>query len=103
MVKAIWLVPVCTSGVGSLKNGRTNVHDNLRSGRPSISTDDIVKKIKNAVRDDRRLTLDELSAMFPPLSRSLPHETITETFGFRKLCARKMGYPKQITEQYVSN
>ncbi|XP_026815448.1 protein GVQW3-like [Rhopalosiphum maidis] len=70
------------------KNGRTNVHDGLRSGRPSILTDDIVKKVENAVRDDRRLTLDELSAMFPQLSRSLLHETITETLGFHKLCAR---------------
>ncbi|KAL4121063.1 hypothetical protein QTP88_013646 [Uroleucon formosanum] len=61
------------------KNGRMNVPDDLRSGRPSILTDDIVNKVENAVRDDRRLTLDELSAMFPQLSRSLLHETITET------------------------
>jgi len=83
------------------KNGRTNVHDDLRSGRPSILTDDVVKKVENAVRDDRRLTLDELSAMFPQLSRSLLHETITETLGFHKLCARWV--PKQLTEQHMLN
>ncbi|KAL4089589.1 hypothetical protein QTP88_024602 [Uroleucon formosanum] len=70
-------------------------------GRPSISTDDIVKKVENAVRDDRRLTLDELSAMFPQLSRSLLHETITETLEFHKLCARWV--PKQLTEQHMLN
>jgi len=83
------------------KNGCMNVHDDLRSGRPSILTDDIVKKVENAVRDDRRLTLDELSAMFPQLSRSLLHETITETLGFHKLCARWV--PKQLTEQHMLN
>ncbi|KAE9543005.1 hypothetical protein AGLY_002916 [Aphis glycines] len=67
------------------KNGRTNVHDDLRSGRPSILTDDIVKKVENAVRDDRRLTLDELSAMFPQLSssgsdNSIPSPTFDEIF-----------------------
>ncbi|KYN16305.1 PREDICTED: putative uncharacterized protein FLJ37770 [Trachymyrmex cornetzi] len=70
------------------KNGRTSVHDDQRSGRPSILTDDIVEKIENALRDDRRLTVDELSAMFPQISRSLLHETITKTLGYRKLSAR---------------
>ncbi|KAG5320383.1 GVQW3 protein, partial [Pseudoatta argentina] len=60
------------------KNGRTSVHDDQRSGRPSILTDDIVEKIENALRDDRRLTVNELSAMFPQISRSLLHETIAE-------------------------
>ncbi|KAG5318318.1 MOS1T transposase, partial [Pseudoatta argentina] len=83
------------------KNGRTSVHDDQRSGRPSILTDDIVKKIENALRDDRRLTVDELSAMFPQISRSLLHETITETLGYRKLSARWV--PKQLTDQHKLN
>ncbi|KAG5317143.1 SETMR methyltransferase, partial [Pseudoatta argentina] len=83
------------------KNGRTSVHDDQRSGRPSILTDDIVEKIENALRDDRRLTVDELSAMFPQISRSLLHETITETVGYRKLSARWV--PKQLTDQHKLN
>lgn len=83
------------------KNGRTSVHDDQRSGRPSIVTDELVEKIEIAVRDDRRLTLDELSAMFPQISRSLIHETITETLGFRKLSARWV--PKQLTEEHKLN
>ncbi|KAG5321301.1 SETMR methyltransferase, partial [Pseudoatta argentina] len=82
------------------KNGRTSVHDDQRSGRPSILTDDIVE-IENALRDDRRLTVDELSAMFPQISRSLLHETITETLGYRKLSARWV--PKQLTDQHKLN
>ncbi|KAG5309177.1 SETMR methyltransferase, partial [Pseudoatta argentina] len=83
------------------KNGRTSVHYDQRSGRPSILTDDIVEKIENALRDDRRLTVDELSAMFPQISRSLLHETITETLGYRKLSARWV--PKQLTDQHKLN
>ncbi|KAG5322949.1 MOS1T transposase, partial [Pseudoatta argentina] len=83
------------------KNGRTSVHDDQRSGRSSILTDDIVEKIENALRDDRRLTVDELSAMFPQISRSLLHETITETLGYRKLSARWV--PKQLTDQHKLN
>ncbi|KAG5324314.1 MOS1T transposase, partial [Pseudoatta argentina] len=83
------------------KNGRTSVHDDQRSGRPSILTDDIVENIENALRDDRRLTVDELSAMFPQISRSLLRETITETLGYRKLSARWV--PKQLTDQHKLN
>ncbi|KAG5319567.1 MOS1T transposase, partial [Pseudoatta argentina] len=83
------------------KNGRTSVYDDQRSGRPSILTDDIVEKIENALRDDRRLTVDELSAMFPQIFRSLLHETITETLGYRKLSARWV--PKQLTDQHKLN
>ncbi|KAG5316575.1 SETMR methyltransferase, partial [Pseudoatta argentina] len=83
------------------KNGRTSVHDDQRSGKPSILTDDIVEKIENALRDDRRLTVDELSAMFPQISRSPLHETITETLGYRKLSARWV--PKQLTDQHKLN
>lgn len=34
------------------KAGRTNVHDEQRSGRPSIVTDGMVNKIEEMVRDD---------------------------------------------------
>ncbi|KAG5324227.1 SETMR methyltransferase, partial [Pseudoatta argentina] len=70
------------------KNGRTSVHDDQ-------------EKIENALRDDRRLTVDELSAMFPQISRSLLHATITETLGYRKLSARWV--PKQLTDQHKLN
>lgn len=78
-----------------------NVHDDLRSGIPSILTDDIVKKVENMVRDSHRLTFDELFAMFPELSRYLLYETITKTLGFHKLCARWV--LKQLSEQHKLN
>ncbi|KAL4143904.1 hypothetical protein QTP88_006158 [Uroleucon formosanum] len=83
------------------ENGCMNVHDDLRSERPSILSDDIVKRVENAVCDDRRLTLDELSAMIPQQSKSLLHETITKSLGFHKLYARWV--PKQLTELHMFN
>lgn len=83
------------------KNGRTDVHDEPRSGRSSILTDELVEKTDEAVRGDRRSTLEELSVVFPQISRSLLHETIAETLGFRKLSARWI--PKQLTEQHKLN
>lgn len=68
---------------------------------PSILTDELVTQIEEAVREDRRLTVDELAAMFPQLSSSIVQETITETLGFRKLCARWV--PKQLTQQHKEN
>lgn len=45
-------------------------------------------KIESAVYDNCRLTLDELSAMSPPISTSLLHKTMPGTFKYRKLFAR---------------
>ena len=38
------------------KNGRTNVHDEERSGRPSIVNADLIRLVDGRVRADRRLT-----------------------------------------------
>ena len=83
------------------KSGRTTVHDEERSGRPSIVTDELVQKVDEIVRDDRRLTLDEISALVPQISRTVLYDVVTETLGFRKLCARWV--PKQLTEQHRLN
>jgi len=47
------------------------------------------------------LTVDELSVMFPQISRSLLHETITETHGYQKLPPRWV--PKQLTDKHKLN
>ena len=48
-----------------------NVHDEARSGRPSLVDDDLVCKVKEKVRDDRRFTISDLSLHFPQISRTL--------------------------------
>ena len=48
--------------------GRENVHDEARSGRPSLVNDDLVRKVKERVRDDTRFTISDLSLHFPQIS-----------------------------------
>jgi F0F1-type ATP synthase membrane subunit b/b' len=64
--------------------GRTNVHDEERSGRQSIITEDLKKQIDEQIRQDRRSTLDELHEKFPKISRSLLHEIISKHLGVKK-------------------
>jgi hypothetical protein len=45
--------------------GRSDVHDEIRSGRPSIVTDEIVPKIDENIHADRCLTIDELHQQCP--------------------------------------
>ena len=42
--------------VRMFNEGRENVHDEARSGRPSLVNDDLVRKVNGRVCDDRRLT-----------------------------------------------
>ena len=50
--------------------GRENVHDEARSGRPSL-VNDLVRNVNERVRDDRRFTISDLSLHFPHISRTL--------------------------------
>jgi len=51
--------------------GRENVHDEARSGRPSLVNDDLVRVVNERVRDDRRFTIYDLSLHFPQISRTV--------------------------------
>ena len=57
--------------VRMFNEGRENVHDEARSGRPSLVNDDLVRKFNERVRDDRRFTISDLSLHFPHISRTL--------------------------------
>jgi len=50
--------------------GRENVHDEARSERPSLVNDDLVRKVNERVRDDRRFTIPDLFLHFPQISRT---------------------------------
>jgi hypothetical protein len=55
------------------KNGRTNVHDEGRAGRPTVVTQELVQMIDEKVRENRRFTISELFHQFPQISRALLH------------------------------
>jgi len=57
--------------VRMFNEGQENVHDEAQSGRPSLVDDDLVCKVKERVRDDRRFTISDLSLHFPQISRTL--------------------------------
>ena len=53
--------------------GRENVHDEARSGRPYLVNDDLVHKVNERVRDDRRFTISDL---FLSLSSDFKNSTL---------------------------
>ncbi|GFV26930.1 uncharacterized protein TNCV_1753891 [Trichonephila clavipes] len=74
--------------------GRQSVHDEERSGRPSIN----VELMRQSVMENCCFTITELSSQFPQISRSLLHEIITKHLLFKKLCARWV--PKNLTPEH---
>jgi hypothetical protein len=44
------------------------------SGRPSLLNDDLVRKVNERVRDDRRFTVSGLSLHFPQISRAVLYD-----------------------------
>jgi transposase len=47
------------------KDRRTNVHDEERSGRPSVVSDDLVQSIDQKICERWRFTISELSCEIP--------------------------------------
>jgi len=62
--------------VRMFNEGRENVHDKARSGRPSLVNDDLVHKVIKRVRDDRRFTVSDMSLHFPQISRTLHYDML---------------------------
>jgi len=57
--------------------GRENVHDEAQRGRPSLVNDDLVRKVNERVRDDRRFTISDLSLHFPQISKTLLYDIVS--------------------------
>lgn len=82
--------------VRMFNSGRTNVHDEDRSGRPSLVTDDLVRAVDEKIRENRRFTMTTLSDEFQQISRTLLYGIVTDRLGYRKLCSRWV--PKMLTD-----
>ena len=63
--------------VRMFSEGWENVHGEARSGRPSLVNGDLVRKVNERVRDDRRFTISDLSLHFPQISRTLLYDTVS--------------------------
>jgi transposase len=52
----------CYEWYQRFKSGRTSIEDDPKSGRPSSSTgDDHIEKVRSVIRENRRLTVREVS------------------------------------------
>jgi len=68
--------------------GRTDVHDGQRCGRPSFISDDLLQEIEGEIRENRRATIRELHHIIPEVSKTTIYEVVTEKLGYRQLCSR---------------
>jgi transposase len=68
--------------------GWTDVHDEQRTGRPSLISDDLLQEIEGEIRAERHMTIRQLHHIIPEVSKTTLHEAVREKLGFRKLCAR---------------
>ncbi|XP_049952649.1 histone-lysine N-methyltransferase SETMAR-like [Schistocerca serialis cubense] len=78
--------------------GRTEVHDEQRTGRPSVIFDALLWRTEDAIRANRRLTLKELHQIIPDVSMTTLYDVVTVKLGYRKLCAHCV--PKLLTEEH---
>lgn len=78
--------------------GRTNIHDDERSGRPTVKSEDLVQKVDDEIRQNRRFTIDELHEKFQQVSRSVIYAIVSEQLHYKKICARWV--PKMLTDEH---
>ena len=70
------------------KEGREDVDDDPRAGRPSTSkTEENIERVRQVVRGDRRLTV-RIIADEVGMNHNAVWEIITEDLGMRKICAK---------------
>jgi len=78
--------------------GRTDVHDEQRSGRPSLISDDLLQEIEGEICANLRLTIKEWHHIIPEVSKTTIHKAVADKLGYRKLCARWV--PKMLTDDH---
>ena len=70
------------------RNGRTDVHDAERSGRPSVITVALKQKVNRIIRENRHFTISEVYEQCSEVSRTVVYEIFNEHLQYRKICAR---------------
>jgi hypothetical protein len=78
--------------------GMTDVHDEQRSGRSSLISDDFLQEIEGEIHTNRRVMIREMHHFNPEVSKTKIHEVVTEELGYRKLYVRWV--PKILTDDH---
>jgi len=85
----------------AFKEGRENVEDDPRSGRPISSTNDKnVEVVRAVMAKDRRLSV-RMIAEETGLSKNAVHRILTEHLHVRKICAKLV--PKNFSVEHKAN
>jgi len=63
--------------VRMFNEGRENVHDVARSVRPSLVIGDLVHKVNERMRVDRRFTISDLSLHFLQIARTVLYDIVS--------------------------
>ncbi|KAJ4441063.1 hypothetical protein ANN_10913 [Periplaneta americana] len=86
--------------VRKFNEGRVSVHDEQRTGRPSLINDDLMHAVDEKIHEDedRRFTISSLSMNLPQMSWSVLYKIVTDRLRYRKLCSRWV--PKMLTEEH---
>jgi len=79
-------------------NGRTDVHDAERSGRPSVFTDALKQKVNRIIRENRHVTISEVYEQCPEVPRTVVYEIVTEHLQYYKICA--CWVPRMLTDAH---
>jgi hypothetical protein len=77
---------------------RESVHDDPRSGRPSVVNEDLVRAVEEKIQENKRFTISSLSLHFTLISRSPLHKIVSDKLRFRKLCSHWV--PKMLTDKH---
>ncbi|GBM20967.1 hypothetical protein AVEN_253751-1 [Araneus ventricosus] len=77
--------------VRQFNDGRTNVHDEARSGRPSVVNDGLVAKVNEKIRENRRFTIRMLCESVNPKMLTDVHKTkrLGSALKFRTRCSEE--------------
>lgn len=85
----------------AFKEGRENVDDETRSGRPATTLlDENVDRVRAVLAKDRRLTVRMIGEEIN-LSKTVVHRIITEKLNMRKICAKLV--PQVLTDDQKEN
>jgi hypothetical protein len=82
------------------KDGCTDVHDEQRSGQPSVS-DETIAKVEETMLKDWRVTVQELCKMIPDVRKTCIDKILTDHLGYAKVCARWV--PRMLTKTTSGN
>ena len=87
--------------VSAFKSGRTSIKDDPKSGQPSSSTgDDHIEKVRSVIRENRHLTIREVSEEVG-ICKSSCHTILTEKLKMHRVAAKFV--PCLLTEEEKQN